>query len=129
MNFLPGTVTRGADGGAAVGLGGAGTMAVAGIAAAPDDRITLGIRPHHIRLVAEGAGGVAAEVRLVEALGSETILHAKTPDGQHLLAVLSGQKGVAAGERVYLRFDPGMLHVFDRSGLRLEPDHPEPGAR
>ena len=38
-----------------------------------------GIRPQHLRLAAPGAaGGIAAEVALVEALGTETVVHAAT---------------------------------------------------
>ena len=90
-----------------------------GVAAAAGDQVTLGVRPHHLRLLPAG-GGVAAEVTLVEALGSETILHARTPDRQSLLAVLSGQHDAAAGETIHLELDPGRLHLFDRSGRRLE---------
>ncbi|MCC2688786.1 MAG: transporter ATP-binding protein [Rhizobiaceae bacterium] len=128
MNFLPGRIAGSADGRSTVELGGAGTMLVEKVEAAAGDHVTLGVRPHHLRLLPAG-GGVAAEVTLVEALGSETILHARTPDRQSLLAVLAGQQEVAAGETIHLEFDPGTLHLFDSSGLRLQPLQRDSGAR
>ena len=57
----------------------------------PDGTVT-GIRPQHLRLATPATpDAIPAEVTLVEALGTETVLHATTPDGQRLLAVLPGQ--------------------------------------
>ena len=47
--------------------------------AGPAGAATVGIRPQHLRLADPAApGAIAAEVRLVEALGTETVLHAAT---------------------------------------------------
>ena len=48
-------------------------------AAHPATAVTAGIRPQHLRLADPGAtGSIDAEVRLVEALGTETVVHAAT---------------------------------------------------
>ena len=60
------------------------------------------------------------QVTLVEALGTETVLHAATPDGQRLLAVLPGQATLQRGADVHLAADPAHLHRFDAEGRRLE---------
>ncbi len=80
---------------------------------------TLGVRPHHISLVEAGAGDIAAEVTLVEALGAETVLHMRAAEKQTLLAVVPGQPEVSAGQTVHLRFDRAQLHFFDKDGKRV----------
>jgi multiple sugar transport system ATP-binding protein len=78
---------------------------------------TLGLRPQHLRL--DPAGPLVAEVRLVEALGAESVVHADLEGGRRLLAVLPGQPDLAKGTRIRLGFDPASLHVFDGEGQRL----------
>src|SRR5262245_13267257 len=74
------------------------------IVAKAGDELTLGIRPQHIKL-APSYTGIPANVRLVEALGSETIVHTETADGKRLLVVLEGQHHIAIGARVGLTID------------------------
>ncbi|TIQ00867.1 MAG: TOBE domain-containing protein, partial [Mesorhizobium sp.] len=81
--------------------------------------VTLGLRPHHISLADAGKGDVAARVALVEALGSETIVHTKTSGGQTMLSVVAGQCPVASGDTVDLKFDTSHLHLFDDTGVRI----------
>jgi multiple sugar transport system ATP-binding protein len=83
------------------------------------DGLTVGIRPQHLRLAERGTpGAIDAEVRLVEALGTETVLHAVTADGARLLAVLPGQVDLAPGTRVSLACDPADRHFFAADGQR-----------
>jgi multiple sugar transport system ATP-binding protein len=85
----------------------------------PDGTVT-GIRPQHLRLAAaDDPDAIAAEVSLVEALGTETVLHARTPDGQRLLAVLPGQATLRRGATIHLASDPEHRHYFDAEGQRL----------
>jgi multiple sugar transport system ATP-binding protein len=78
----------------------------------------IGIRPQHLERAAEG---IEARVRLVEALGSETVVHAEA-QGQKLIAVLQGQQLLQPGEAITLGYDPANLHAFDHSGIRLSQD-------
>ena len=80
--------------------------------------ITLGLRPQHLTLAA-GEGDFSATVILIEALGSESVIHAKLDSGAPVLAVLPGQPKLGKGDRVHFNFDPAALHVFDTNGLRL----------
>jgi ABC-type sugar transport system ATPase subunit len=91
------------------------------LAAKPGEEVTLGVRPQHIRLTELGGQAVSAAVRLVEALGSETIVHTDTEDGRRLLVVLQGQHRIAAGEKVGLSFDRKDAHLFGVDGNRLNP--------
>jgi ABC-type sugar transport system ATPase subunit len=85
----------------------------------PDGAVT-GIRPQHLRLAApDTPDAIPATVTLVEALGTETVLHATTAQGQRLLAVLPGQSPLQRGAPVHLAPDPAHLHRFDPEGRRL----------
>ncbi len=75
----------------------------------------LGIRPHHLFRAGEG---IEATVRLVEELGSETVVHANA-SGEPLIAVLQGQQKLRAGDPITLGYEPANLHYFDPDGLRL----------
>ncbi len=77
--------------------------------------LTIGIRPHHLRL---SDTGLAAQVTLVEQLGAETVVHARA-GASHLLAVAPGQQRLATGDTVYLSLDGAPLHVFDAGGRRV----------
>jgi multiple sugar transport system ATP-binding protein len=82
--------------------------------------LRLGIRPEDLLLT--GADGQApAQVTLIEAMGSSTILYANL--GERLVAIETG-KDVRArvGETIGLHVEPERLHLFDpASGLSLAP--------
>ena len=84
--------------------------------AAPPGAETVGVRPQDLS-VAEA--GIAAEVRLVEALGTETVVHGTTPAGERLLAVLPGQARLAPGATITLAAGAADLHYFDSHGDRI----------
>jgi len=108
----------------------AGGRAMAGAAALPlplapglDEgrEITWGVRPEHVEL-APGAAGADAEVvvDLVEALGADTLVHARLADGGALTLRLPGTTRVREGDRLPLRLPAAALHAFDAaSGRRI----------
>ena len=108
----------------------AGGRAMAGAAALPlplapglDEgrEVTWGVRPEHVEL-ASGAGQADAEVvvDLVEALGADTLVHARLADGGALTLRLPGTTRVREGDRLPLRLPPAALHAFDAaSGRRI----------
>ena len=63
--------------------------------------------------------GISALIVLVEALGSETVVHARMSTGDLLLAVLSRQHVLRNSKQIRLTFDAADLHLFDSDGLRL----------
>ncbi len=75
----------------------------------------IGIRPQHLH---RASAGIHAQVTLVEALGSETVVHAEA-QGQKLIAVLQGQQQLKPAEPITLGYDPANLHAFDENGIRL----------
>ena len=81
----------------------------------PAGPVTLGVRPEHITLAADG---IPLTVDLVEPLGSETLVHGRMADGTALLAKLNG--AALVGDAVRVALDPAELHLFDReTGRRL----------
>jgi len=116
MNFLPATLT--ADGTAArLDTNGLVLPFADGARAGAEGRkLTLGIRPEHLR---PGTGGLELHVELVEPLGGESVLHGKLADGTSLVAKLPGAVHPEGAMGLILPLDH--LHVFDaETGRRLE---------
>ncbi len=83
------------------------------------DAVTVGIRPEHLVLTANGQ--LVLEVASTEVLGAETVLHGKTPGGEAVTATMRGILATQRGDT--LRFDiaDAFTHVFDANGLTLQP--------
>ena len=116
MNFLPVSV-QGSDAHhltVALSSGQAFTIPAAADAPTAGSRMTLGIRPEHVRVVAEG--GIPGQVQIVEHLGSETYLHVTIASGETLVVRVGGQSTVTADQYVYLSFDEQAMHLFDDDG-------------
>jgi multiple sugar transport system ATP-binding protein len=76
-----------------------------------------GIRPEHFTLADDG---VDVEIQVVEPTGSETQLVAKL-GGQEMIAVFRERHAFKPGDRVKLKPDPRLVHLFDEAtGKRLD---------
>jgi multiple sugar transport system ATP-binding protein len=73
--------------------------------------IILGIRPEHLRL-ANGSGGVSANVVVTEPTGSEVQIVAKH-GGEDMIAVFRERLQPAPGDTLRLTPDPAHIHLFD----------------
>ncbi len=102
MNLLEGVVTARDDRHVEVALDDAGSVSVVaeGIAAAPGTRVTVGMRPEHTALVADGPIGGIAD--FVEHLGNETLVYVKRPDGRLLIVKADDLAVVHMGDAVSL---------------------------
>ena len=118
MNFLQATVQQTESSGCSVRLGET-TLHLSDIScmARIGDRVTLGARPEHIRIVP--AGGLPAHVNLVEHLGAESYLHLQTAAGELLTVRANGETHIRPDEQVNFELDPSSLHVFDSTGQAL----------
>jgi multiple sugar transport system ATP-binding protein len=98
------------QGGAAVPLDGetAGRLRQAGSA-------VLGIRPEHFAVAADAADGMAVNIKLVEPLGSDTLIHFDLAGGSAIARVDPALRP-KVGDRVTLRPQPGKMHLFDAAG-------------
>jgi multiple sugar transport system ATP-binding protein len=116
MNILKGR-GRGARGGGAVVDCGGWSLAV------PledyEGEIHVGVRPEHVGLCAPDQGTGAADVRVVEPLGAETLVSLDA-GGQPLVARVVGFADLGPGDRVGVKLDRHHLHLFDAAGARLK---------
>jgi multiple sugar transport system ATP-binding protein len=114
MNFFPVWL----DNGAAVLAD--GTRLPAGPRQGASDRAVLGVRPEHLMPVQEGAGAIAAEIALVEPLGSDTLVHFRLGEADYVARVLPELRP-RAGERMRFAVPPAKMRLFDEaSGQTLD---------
>ncbi|MGP1396025.1 MAG: ABC transporter ATP-binding protein [Inquilinaceae bacterium] len=79
--------------------------------------VTLGVRPRAFSLAAVAdPTAISADVELLEPMGAETLVHARSPSGADIRVVISRETRVKAGETLHLVPDFGQTHVFDRRG-------------
>ncbi|MDM0073466.1 sn-glycerol-3-phosphate ABC transporter ATP-binding protein UgpC [Variovorax sp. J2P1-59] len=84
-----------------------------------------GIRPEHFEICMSGEGA-AAQVLLVEPLGSETQLSLRLGETQ-VIALFHDRLAVAPGDMLHLRPKAGAVHLFDAaSGIRMCADAQSP---
>jgi multiple sugar transport system ATP-binding protein len=121
MNFLSGTVESVSEAGTSVRFfdGESVTLSRRAQDAKSGDEVMIGLRPQHLRVAYDGEGGVPAAIDMVEALGSETVVHAHAPTGELVLAVLQGQHALARGATLRLAFNADDLHLFGKDGRRV----------
>src|SRR5499427_1856054 len=119
MNFFPGTICYNGSAGFD-GPGGVRLPLRTPPQRAPElsdgTPSVYGVRPEHFVLSDDG---IDAEIQVVEPTGSETQLVARL-GGQDVLAVFRERHRFNPGDRVRLKPDIGLVHLFDRAtGKRL----------
>lgn len=91
---------------------------IPGPLAAKLNATTIGIRPEHVAILAEG-GDINGTILLTEHLGSDSFLHVDCGAAGRLTVRASGDYAGRPGEAVSLRFDPARIHRFDHQGKVL----------
>jgi multiple sugar transport system ATP-binding protein len=115
MNFLTGKLARnGAH--RLVTLSDGSDLPVPGVALGDGHAVTLGVRPEHLTI---GADGVSAEVAVVEPTGADTQVYCRLADTE--VTVVSRERHTfRPGEQIRLQALPGKTYLFDaQSGKRL----------
>ena len=90
----------------------------AAVAAQSEPNFSVGVRPEDLSFT---NGGLAGEVVVVEALGSESFLHVRTlHQGTEEMIVVreDGQSEIGRGDQVTVSIN-GPVHVFGSDGERL----------
>jgi ABC-type sugar transport system ATPase subunit len=80
-------------------------------------QVTIGIRPR--ALVTDASAGcntISGLAELIEPMGAETLVHARTLLGSDIRVVVPRETRVKPGDRLSLRTDARQTHVFDASG-------------
>jgi multiple sugar transport system ATP-binding protein len=114
MNFMPGRLRRNGSG-FEVDLGQGLAMRAPDVPGAADGReITLGVRPEHLAVRADG---MPAEVIVVEPTGMDTQIYCSIA-GNEIAAVVRERHDFRPGE--VIRLAPTLTYLFDRhDGARL----------
>ena len=120
MNFLSASARPGDGGLVEARLPGNSSMTLVsrnGALAAKLDKIEIGIRPEHIRLVGpdDGKATMKGTTAIVEQLGNTTFVHVDTPSGQ-LIVEADGALQIASGANVGLAIDTSHAHLFGADG-------------
>jgi multiple sugar transport system ATP-binding protein len=80
-------------------------------------QVTVGIRPRAFSTVAKATKEtITAQAELIEPMGAETLIHARTRGGRDIRVVVPRDKRVKIGETLHLQPDPAQTHVFGGDG-------------
>jgi multiple sugar transport system ATP-binding protein len=75
-------------------------------------KAVIGIRPEHFVAATQAADGMAITIKLVEPLGSDTLIHFDLA-GVSAIARVDPSLRPKVGDRITLRPQPGNTHLFD----------------
>ncbi|WP_034460496.1 sn-glycerol-3-phosphate import ATP-binding protein UgpC [Buttiauxella noackiae] len=117
MNLLEGNIS---DDGTRFELAGGMALPLGNAANLQRGRaVTLGIRPEHIALSSQTAGGVPFVVDTLEMLGADNLVHGRWGE-QKMVVRLAHQERPQPGSTLWLYLPENHLHFFDKeNGQRL----------
>jgi multiple sugar transport system ATP-binding protein len=124
MNLMEGELKTASSGRADFTLGGLPLQVGVNSAVAKlgSSRVTVGIRPRAFSPVAKaGRDTITTVAELIEPMGAETLIHARTKTGSDIRVVVSRDKRVKTGEVLHLMLDPAQTHVFGTDGKAVRP--------
>ncbi|MFW6089757.1 MAG: ABC transporter ATP-binding protein [Gemmatimonadota bacterium] len=124
MNFFEGRIRRAEDGRT---LFEAGSLLVPlprdKQGTEPADRVTLGVRPHDIRIDRPDEGDVPARIDVVEPMGADTLVHVRLgvdEDGAEARVITPAEAPIFESDTVGLHLHRDRLHIFGADdGARL----------
>jgi ABC-type sugar transport system ATPase subunit len=119
MNFFPAEVESVQDGAARIAGDSVAPFVLAAGLLKPGAAVTIGVRPEHLTLSAEGDFATAGVVELVERLGEASYAHVRRADDKMTVAEIRGRRTPLPGERVQLSASVTDIHVFDAEGHRV----------
>ena len=119
MNLVEADLKSFADGKAAISLAGSNIEIAAdpAVSRLKPSKVTVGIRPRAFTAIAEKAKDtINALAELIEPMGAETLIHARTAMGGDIRVVVPRDMRVKIGESLHLRPDPKQTHFFGADG-------------
>ena len=80
-------------------------------------KVTVGVRPRAFTVVSQDTRDtIEAMAELIEPMGAETLIHARTKTGSDIRVVVAREKKVRTGEMLHLIPDRAQTHVFAEDG-------------
>jgi multiple sugar transport system ATP-binding protein len=119
MNLVEADLRSFGEGQASVVMGGEQVAIAAdpAVSRLKPSKVTVGIRPRAFTAVQERAKDtISAQAELIEPMGAETLIHARTAAGGDIRVVVPREKRVKVGEALHLRPDPRQTHFFGEDG-------------
>jgi multiple sugar transport system ATP-binding protein len=83
----------------------------------PGAKVTLGVRPEHLKT--GGQGELSGDVIVAERLGGETYLYIRPAEGSLFVVQADGNNPTRVHDRVAVGIDPETCHLFDSDGRAL----------
>jgi multiple sugar transport system ATP-binding protein len=119
MNFLATEVRAAGPDGVTVVLPGGRDVRVPVAAGSlqPGTKLTLGVRPEHLKTGEMGV--LTGDVMVAERLGGETYLYIRPPAGSLFVVQADGNNPTRVHDRVAVGIDPDTCHLFDSDGRAL----------
>ena len=119
MNLIEASLGGFSNGRAAVTLAGNAVRIAAdpAVQRLKPSKITIGIRPRAFSAAGVAGGdSIPAQAELIEPMGAETLIHARTTTGGDIRVVVPRGQRVKIGEVLHLKPDPKQTHFFDEAG-------------
>ncbi len=80
-------------------------------------KVMIGIRPRAFTAEDKASKGtIQAQAELIEPMGAETLIHARTKSGGDIRVVVQRNQRVKIGEIMHLKPDPKQTHFFGENG-------------
>jgi multiple sugar transport system ATP-binding protein len=118
MNFVEGVVGEISAAGARVRLPSGGVIGVGPIKAANGQAVTVGVRPEHLQIAADGP--LVGRVRFIERLGAASFAYIDVTGAEsEIIAEVAGDVSWRLGEQIAFSVTDGAAHVFDESGAAI----------
>jgi multiple sugar transport system ATP-binding protein len=116
MNLLEARVKSLGDSSVTISVPGIGELKVpvSSKSLKPDEPVTLGVRPEHLKL--SQLGQFQGEVIVAERLGSETYLYVQIEGGKRITIQTRGDHAARIHDNVAVQIDGRDCHLFDGSG-------------
>jgi multiple sugar transport system ATP-binding protein len=122
MNLIEADVSKVENGTASVSFSGAPVQIATdqNLSKLNSQKITIGIRPRAFMPVSKPAKDtIESMAELIEPMGAETLVHARTPGGADIRVVVPREMRIKTGEALHLRPDPKQTHIFAEDGKAL----------
>ncbi len=119
MNLLDANLVKSKEGNTRVEIDGETLLletdkAVEGLHSGP---IQMGIRPRAFSPTSKaGSRAISVEAEIIEPMGAETLVHARTSSQTEIRVVVPRQTRVKAADVLHLKPDPGQTHIFGNDG-------------
>ena len=119
MNFLSAEIAN-SDGAPCLQMGDTALTLDAPAPEAKSGRVTLGVRPEHIKIAGPSKADFQAKVEIVEKLGAESLVYMNTDFASNPITMrVSPTNSVKPGDQVPVSFDRTGIHLFSSDGAVL----------